>query len=106
MLQQSLKECAARCMNRTLLCFYARVALHGQDDGPLHWLVNQMLKHSLRGVRLRAAAAAQLAAAWATRPDAAALYVRQLQGLLLEGLLGDGIGVPSTGVAPVSSLQL
>lgn len=76
--------------------------MHAEGSGPLHWLVTQLLQHSLRGVRLRAAAAAQLAAAWATRPDAAALYVPQLQGLLLEGLLGDGVGVPSTGVAPVS----
>lgn len=70
------------------------------EDGPLHWLVTNLLKHSLRTVRMRAAAAAQLAAAWVTQPELATMYLPQLRSLLLDGLLGDGIGVPSTGVAP------
>ncbi len=60
------------------------MALHA-DDGPLHWLVRKLLRRGEQAVRLRAAAAAPLAAAWASCPAVASCYLEEFRSLLLDG---------------------
>lgn len=60
------------------------MALHA-DDGPLHWLVRKLLRRGEQAVRLRAAAAAPLAAAWAACPAVASCYLEEFRSLLLDG---------------------